>query len=158
MQTQTINTFLFSELPDEIKKKVLIKYADRGTIDWWYENTFEEAKENGIRLTGFDLGRGQKIEGTFIWDHLEVANNILKNIIDMHPLFTISEQFKKQRDEAIDEYKLDELQNQYEKDILWQYWKMLKDEYEHFYSDEYLEEFFDIHEYQFTENGVLYNF
>ena len=158
MQTQTINTFLFSELADEIKKKVLIKYADRGTFDWWYETTFDQAKESGIRLTGFDLERGQKIEGIFIWDHIEVANNILINITDGHQLFTISEQFKKEIGKTIDEYKIDELQNQYEKDILWQYWKILKDEYEYLYSDEYLEEFFEANEYQFTENGVLYNF
>ena len=56
MKTQTINTFLFSELSEQMKKKVLLEYADKGTYDWWHESTFENAKENGIRLKGFDLG------------------------------------------------------------------------------------------------------
>jgi hypothetical protein len=59
--------------------------------------------------------------------------------------------------EELDE-KLDELEYQYEKDILWEYWKILRDEYEYLYSDEFLSEQFEDNEYQFTEDGILYNF
>lgn len=174
MKTQTIKTYSFNELSEEAKKKVLIKYIELGISDYWYEDTFYSAKEQGIRLTGFDLDRGQKIEGEFIWDHIEVADNILMDIQEGHPLYKISEQFRKERDELCDNWemdengepvnveqldeKLDQLEYQYEKDILWEYWKILRDEYEYLYSDEFLSEHFEDNEYQFTEDGILYNF
>ena len=45
MQTQTINTFLFSELNEKAKEFALNKYRELGTSDYWYENTFYDAKE-----------------------------------------------------------------------------------------------------------------
>jgi len=38
------------------------------------------------------------------------------------------------------------------------YWVLLRDEYEYLFSDEFLADYFEDNEYQFTENGKLYNF
>lgn len=174
MKTQTIKTYSFNELSEEVKNKVLVNYAHLGIGEWWYEDTFFSAKEQGVRITGFDLDRGQSIDGEFIWDHIEVADNMLMDITEGHPLYTISEQFRKERDqlcnswemdengepvnvEELDE-QLDEMESQYEKDILWQYWKILRDEYEYLFSDEFLTEHFESNEFEFTEDGKLYNF
>jgi hypothetical protein len=173
MQTQKINTFLFSELTDKIKSKVLIQYADKGTFDWWYESTFENAKENGIKLTGFNIDRGQTIEGEFIWSEIEVAEKIEEEFDSESKIHILASNFLKERLRICDSYefvdgapiKEDELEdelvtleNEFVKDVLQQYWIFLRDEYEYLYSDEYLAEFFESNEYQFTENGTLYNF
>lgn len=174
MKTQTIKTYSFNELSEEVKRKVLVKYSHLGTSDWWYEDTFFSAKEQGVRITGFDLDRGQSIDGEFIWDHIEVADNMLMDITESHPLHTISEQFRKERDQLCDSWEmdengepvnveeldeqLDEMESQYEKDILWEYWKILRDEYEYLFSDEFLTEHFESNEFEFTEDGKLYNF
>jgi hypothetical protein len=174
MKTQSITTYSFNELSEESKKKVLSKYIETAISDYWYEDTYFSAKEQGVEITGFDLDRGQRIDGEFIWEHIEVADNMLNDITKGHPLYTISEQFRKERDEICENWekdendepintdeldeKLDELEGQYEKDILWEYWKILRNEYEYLYSNEYLCEYFEDNDYQFTENGIIYNF
>jgi len=50
------------------------------------------------------------------------------------------------------------LEYQFQKDVLHEYWKLLQLEYEYLFSDEFLADYFDDNEYQFTENGVLFNF
>lgn len=173
MKTQTINTFLFSELSEQVQKKVLVKYAEKGTLDNWYEDSYYMAKECGVRITSFDLDRGQKIEGEFIWSEIEVAEKIEQDYSSDSQIHILSSNFLKERLRICDSYEfidgapikedeleaeLNDLEYQFQKDILQQYWIFLRDEYEYFYSDEYLAEFFESNEYQFTENGILYNF
>ena len=174
MKTQTVNTYSFNELSETAKEKVLRKYADMGTSDYWYEDSFYQAKELGIRITGFDLDRGQSIEAEFLWDEIEVADRILDFYPSDSDIYKISENFRKERDELCDTWqndengepvnvheldeKLDELEYQYKKDIFWELWKFLRDEYDYLFKDEYLAEFFECNDYQFTEDGTLYNF
>jgi hypothetical protein len=131
------------------------------------------AKENGIRLTGFDLDRGQRIDGEFIWSEIEVAEKIEENYPSDSQIYILASNFLKERLRICDSYEfidgapikedeleaeLNDLEYQFQKDILHQCWIFLRDEYEYLFSDEYLAEFFENNEYQFTENGVLFNF
>lgn len=174
MQTQTITTYNFNELNEKAKEYALNKNRELCVSDFWWSDTFEGAKELGIKITEFDLDRAQKIKGEFIDEHIEVADHILDNWGESCQIYKIAEQFRKERDELCDQWqkdengeldnideldeKLDELENQFEKDILWQYWILLRDEYEYLFSDEFLSDFLDNNEYQFTENGKMYNF
>jgi hypothetical protein len=174
MKTQTINTYSFSELNEKAKEFALNKYRELGISDYWYEDSFYQAKELGIRITGFDLDRGQSIEAEFIYEEIEVADKILDFYSSDSHIFKISENFRKERDEICDTWqkdengeienvneldeKLDELEYQYKKDIYWELWKFLRDEYEYLFKDEFLEEFFEGNDYQFTEDGIKFNF
>ena len=173
MQTQTINTFLFSELNEKAKEFALNKYRELGTSDYWYENTFYDAKENGIRITGFDLDRGQKIEGEFIWSEIEVAEKLEDEFPEGSNINNLASKFLKDRLRICDSYEfidgapinegeleaeLNDLEYQFQKDVLHQYWIFLRDEYEYLFSDEYLSDYFEDNEYQFTEDGKLFNF
>lgn len=173
MKTQTINTYLFSELSEDAKKYALKNYSDMAIAYSWYEDSYYTAKECGVRITGFDLDRRQKIDGEFEWSEIEVAEKIEQDYPSDSEISILSSNFLKERLKICDSYEfvdgapikeeeldaeLDELEYKFQKDILQEYWKFLKDEYEYFYSDEYIGEFFDNNEYQFTENGVLFNF
>lgn len=173
MKTQTINTYSFSELNEKAKEFALNKYRDFGTSDYWYQDTYEYAKEHGLRITGFDLDRGKKIEGEFIWSEIEVADKIMDVYGSDADIYKTAFQFRKERDGLCDNWeyidgapinedeledKLNELEHQFEKDILNFYWKILNSEYEYLFSDEFLADHFDNMEYQFTENGIFYNF
>ena len=174
MQTQTITTYNFSELNEEAKKFALSKYIEIAISDNWYADAFHDAEELGIRISTFDLDRGQKIGGEFVWEHIQVADLIMDNCGETTKLYQLAEVFRKERDTLCDEWqkdefgsldnveeldeKLDELESQFEKSILWQYWVLLRNEYEYLYSDEFLTDHFGNEEYQFTEKGILYNF
>lgn len=173
MKTQTINTYSFNELSEDAKNIVLRKYAELGTSDNWYEDSYYMAEQLGVRITGFDLDRGQKINGEFIWSEIEVAEKIESEYPSDSRINILASNFLKERLNICDSHKfidgapinedeleseLNELEFQFQKDILHQFWIFLRDEYEYLFSDEYLAEYFENNEYQFTENGVLYNF
>ena len=174
MQTQTIITYNFSELNEEAKEFALNKNRELGISDYWYTDTFHDAEEVGIRISTFDLDRAQKIGGEFVWEHIQVADLIMDNHGESCSTYKVAEQFRKERDELCDQWqknengeldnvdeldeKLDELENQFEKAILWQYWVILSKEYEYLFSDEFLADHFENNEYQFTEKGTIYNF
>lgn len=173
MNTQTITTFLFSELNEKAKEFALNKYRELGISDYWYEDTYEYAKEHGLRITGFDLDRRQSINGEFIWSEIEVADKIMDVYGIDAEIYKTAQQFRKERDELCDHWqfidgapinedeledKLNELEHKFEKDVLWHYWLFLRNEYEYLFSDEFLADHFDNNEYQFIENGKLFNF
>lgn len=173
MKTQTINTFLFSELNEEAKKYALEKYYEMAISDYWYEDSFYQAKELGISIKGFDLDRGQSIDAEFIHSEIEIADKIMDFYGYDSNIYKIAEQFRRERDELCDtwefkdgepineeglEYALNDIEDQFQKDIFNELWKFLRDEYEYLFSDMYLAENFDDNEYQFTEDGKLFNF
>jgi hypothetical protein len=173
MKTQTINTFLFSELNEKAKEFALNKYRELGISDYWYEDTYYDAKQNGIRLTGFDLDRGQKIEGEFIWSEIEVAEKLEDEFAEGTNMNNLASIFLKDRLRICDSFEfvdgapikedeleaeLNDLEYQFQKDVLQEYWKLLQLEYEYLFSDEFLADHFDNNECQFTENGKLFIF
>lgn len=173
MQTQTITTYNFNELNEKAKEYALNKNRELCVSDNWYADTFADAEEFGVRISTFDLDRAQKIGGEFVWSEIEVADLILDNCGETTEMYKVATNFKKERDELcnsweyidgapVNEEKLEDelnvIENKFEKDILWQYWKILRNEYEYLFSDEFLADHFENNEYQFTENGKIYNF
>lgn len=174
MKTQTVNTFLFSELSEDAKKYALNKYSEMAISDYWYEDTYHQAKELGITISGFDLDRGQSIDADFIYDEIEVADAIMDFYGYENNIYKIAENFRKERDQLCDNWendengepinvdeldeKLDEMEDEFKKDIFHELWVFLRDEYEYLFSEEYISDHFDNNEYQFTEDGKLFNF
>ena len=63
MKTKTINLYSFDELREESKKKAIQNLWDINVdYDWW-QFIYDDAKQIGLKLTGFDLDRGQSISG-----------------------------------------------------------------------------------------------
>lgn len=173
MQTQTITTYNFSELNEKAKEYALNKNRELCVSDYWYSDTFQDAEELGVRISTFNLDIKNKIGGEFVWSELEVADLVLDNWGADTNMNLIATEFKKDREticenwEYIDgapinedelEYKLNTIENKFENDILFEYWEILRAEYEYLFSDEFLADYLDNNEYQFTENGKLYNF
>jgi hypothetical protein len=116
---------------------------------------------------------GQKIDGEFIWSEIEVAEKLEDEFSEGTNMNNLASIFLKDRLRICDSYEfvdgapiredeleaeLNELEYQFQKDVLQEYWKLLQLEYEYLFSDEFLADHFDNMEYQFTENGVFYNF
>ena len=165
---KTITAYTFDELSEEAKEKAREWMRDHALeYDWW-DFIYEDAANVGIKITGFDLGRGSYCNGT-IEDAEGTAHAILKNHGEEGETYKTASAYLKERDEAIDaaprdedgefedegalDDKLDEIAGEFIKSILEDYRICLQREYEYRLSDEVIDEDIRANEYLFTEEG-----
>lgn len=170
MKTKTINIYSFNELSEKAKDKARNWWRDCGAGDEWYECTLEDAVTIGVRITGFDTGRGQDISGEFMLSPNEVAQNIFNNhgetcdtfktaaafMAEWQPVFDAYMDEESERYETREaEEELMELESEFLHDILEDYLSMLRKEEEWYFSDEQVDEAITCNEYEFTEDGGI---
>ena len=78
MPKQKITTvYQFDELSDKAKEKAREWYRS-GALEYeWWESTYEDAAQVGLKITGFDLGCTQSIEGELTMSAMESVSNII---------------------------------------------------------------------------------
>jgi hypothetical protein len=166
-ETTTRTLFTFDELSDTAKDKARNWFREHALDYEWWDFTYEDASNVGIKITGFDLGRGEEITGKV--DQCEAtAHLIVKDHGEGCDTYATAAAYLRERDAAIeaapkdeagevDEYeldaKLDELDEEFTKDILADYLTALRNEYEYRMSDKAVDEDIQANEYEFTEEG-----
>jgi len=164
-ETKEYEVYKFEELSDEVKEEVLEHFRYFNVEHDWWEYTYEDAERVGIKITGFNLDRGDSIKGEFIYHAKDTAEDIIKEhgkdcntyklakkyLDDIIPI-EMMEKFT----EKLDEDKLEEISEEFLKDILHEYWKILDREYEYLISDECIKESIECNDYEFTEDGKIY--
>jgi hypothetical protein len=170
MRQKIINLYKFEELSTEAQQKAIEKFSDAGVGYNWWENVYDDAKEIGLRIDGFDLDRGRCVDGSLLFAANDVAQKILNNHGDqcethktandfMNEWQPISCDYMNEDSENYEsrdiEDKLMEIEQQFERDLLEDYLIMLQHEYEYLTSEEYIKEFIINNEYEFTEEGKL---
>jgi hypothetical protein len=151
MRQQIINLYQFYELSDDAKEIVLQDLSDINVdhFDWW-DSIYEDAKNIGLKLTGFGFGRGRYCNGEWIGDPTEVAENIIREHGVDCETYKHAEAFLKGEDDSI-------LSNDYFlHDLLEDYRLMLQEEYEYLISEEAIIEAIEANDYEFTEDGRLF--
>jgi hypothetical protein len=170
MKTKTINIYSFKELSENAKDKARNWWRDCGAGDEWYEYLLEEAKELGVKISGFDTGRGNDISGEFTLSACEVAQNIFNNHGETCDTFKTATSFMAAWQPVFDAYmdeedekyesresenELQELESEFLREILEDYLSMLRKEEEWYFSDEQIDEAITCNEYEFTEDGKI---
>ena len=165
MKTKTYNVYKFDELTKEQKEKAIENLRDINVnYDWW---DFIEHDGSEVDLQMFDIYRGE-CDLHFNIHAISTARAIVKNHGEKCDTYKLSDTFiheflplEKIYDEdtegdAIEnEDKMEELCEQYRKDLSQCYLKMLKAEEEYRYSDEAIIETIQANEYDFTEAGEI---
>lgn len=85
MRVDTVETkvYKFAELSDEAKNKARDWFRE-GALDYdWFDSVYEDAKSIGLKITSFDLGRSQDIQG-----HLDSKHNPSPIHTNSHNLFS----------------------------------------------------------------------
>jgi len=172
MKTISINLYSFNELSKEAQNKALSNLATINVEHDWWDATYEDAKNIGLELTGFDLDRNKHASGKLTLSACEVAQNILNNhgdtcdthkiateFLDKHnPLFADYMNEESEHYESFEqEGKLQDLESDFLNDLLSEYATMLQREYEYLISDESIIETIELNDYTFEENGTLRN-
>src|ERR1044072_87684 len=150
MREVQIKVYSFEELPEDIQQKILKDNYDMNVkFGNWYESVYEDAKEVGLKITGFDIDRGAYCEGEFISTAEETANLILENHGKECETYKTAFGFIEDRSSLVDQmdsdgdelesnYKSDieELEEEFLKSIIEDYRIMLQKEYEYLTSEE----------------------
>lgn len=170
MREKTINIYKFSELSEKAQEKA-IQWFQGGVYDHdWFESTYEDANNIGLKITSFDTER-RDIDGAFTQDAVDVANAIIKDHGDTCDTYIDAVNFLKERkaimeptdedvedyDNLMDEYETacEEIDAEFEHTILEDYLSILRKEAEYLESREYAVEGIEANEYEFNEEGSI---
>jgi hypothetical protein len=171
--TKVYNVYSFGELSEKAKRKAIENLYDLNVDYGWWNSVYEDAENVGIKITSFDIGRGESITGQFTEDALFTAFKIVDEHGGTCDTYQLAKSFLAQRTSIIesaekdetggfkDEYELDSLLNdiedEFKEDLLYSYLKMLREEYEYQTSEEAIIETIECNEYTFLEDGTLKN-
>lgn len=164
MRTETINIYSFTELSEEVQKKVLSKYYDINVSHDWWEDTYEDAENIGLKLQYFGLDRNKHATGTNTLSLNEVFQNILSNYGENCDTYKTAERFFEAWQPVFNDYiatdegenELLEIEDKFLKELLSDYADILQKECEYLQTDEAIKETILENEYEFTENGKRY--
>ena len=152
MRTICTNVYQFNELNKQAKQKAIENMYDINVNCSWWEYTYEDASNVGLKLTSFDIDRGNYCEGKFINSAKDCARLITKNHGEECSTYVTASDFIQEYNKTDDD-KIEELEEQFLKDILEDYKKILSEEYEYQTSKEAIIETILANEYEFTEEG-----
>ena len=169
--TTTSTIYSFDELPEVTQEKAIQNLYDINVDHDWWDLTFEDAKDYGLKIEGFDIDRGSYCKAQFTDDACYCSHKIIDNHGETCKTHKTATAFLKERDETVelaekdengefvDEYeldqKLDEIESEFLKSISEDYRIILQNEYEYLTSLEAIKETIEANEYEFDENGKL---
>ena len=142
MRTIETKVYLFKELDEQTKEKVIQNNYDIAIQDDWYHFTKDDLKEVDIELRSFDIDRGSFAEINIDNFLFNTCEKIIKSHGENSETYKIAERYIKEYN-SIKE-KMDNLEE-----------SMLRQEYEHMTSDEYIIDMFEANEYEFTAEGKI---
>jgi len=170
MKTIEINVYKFAELSEEAQQNAIEKLFDINVDHNWWDDTYSDAENIGLKITGFDLDRNKHATGELLWSACEVAQNILNNhgeqcetyktaanFLEAHnPIFSAymdetSEQYESR--EAED--KLQDLESDFLNSLLSDYVQILQNESEYLTSKEAIIDTINANDYDFLQTGNM---
>jgi len=172
--TVTTEVYSFDELSDGSKQIAIEKLSDINVNYEWWDSIYEDAKEVGIIITGFDIGRCSYCSGE-IYDFEETANKIIAGHGESCETYQTAVNYLKERAELVKKYsdgiktdevtedneydfdnECEELDDEFKKSILEDYRIILDKEYEYQTSEKAIIETIKTNDYEFTEDGRIY--
>ena len=150
-----ILVYQFDELDDKAKERAREWYR-AGALDYeWWESVYEDAAQVGLKITGFDLGRGQSIDGELTMSAMESVSNIITTHGEDCDTHKLASRYYPQllAQDIEDEDKAQQLEEEYARELKEVYWHMLNEEMEYQLSNECVDESILANEYEFLENG-----
>lgn len=165
-------SFLYDELSDDAKEKVVQRFWDINVDQEWWQFVYDDAQQIGLQITGFDLDRNKHATGKLKAATHEVLELILKNHGEQTDTYKLALDYKTQleaiktKPEYLDpecltglsyegEQAIEDLETQFEQDLLNEYADILQKEYDWRTSREQIEETIRANEYEFNEEGKL---
>jgi hypothetical protein len=154
MKTIAIKIYKFSELSEEAKQKAIEKLYDINVDYNWWDSTYDDAENVGLKITSFDLDN-KGVTGEFIGSAIETAQKILNEHGDTCETNKTAGKYFKSLHEGTDD-EISDSEQEFLNDILEDYRIILRNEYEYLTSKEAIIETIEANDYGFTEDGKQY--
>jgi hypothetical protein len=161
METRQYTVYKFSELSEDGKEKAIQNLADINVDYEWWESTYDDAENIGLKIHEFDIDRGAYCRMTYV-DSLEdvIAKIISDHGKDCETAKTAREYQKKLKaldklEECDYEDARDELRDEFLHDISEDYRIILQHEYEYLTAEKAIIETIEANDYDFTEDGQI---
>ena len=169
------NAYKFEELSETAQQAALenMAYINVEDFEWW-DTMYEDAKNIGLIITGFELDRNKHATGELSYSLKETVQAIQEDHGEHYETFKLAEKFDKNYDELVGQYssekdpervaeakedefdeKADILEELFLKELLETYADMLEKDYEYNTSEGAIKETIKANEYEFTEDGKL---
>lgn len=173
MQTKTYTVYKFDELSEKAQEKALDNLRDINTDHEWWEFTYEDAANVGLRITSFDLDRNRHATGEFmvlgggeqcaeliLREHGPKMNTYKTAAAYLKELEALSAKYPNREDSDHEDHEAHMeaaglLEDEFLTNLLEDYSVMLQNEYEYLSSDEGIKETIAANDYDFTEDGKL---
>jgi hypothetical protein len=162
MREITTKVYTFDELNETAKEKAIEWFAESyPDCDWW-ESTYEDAENIGIKITEFDTDYRGIIKFNWLQDEITVAKNIIREHGETCETYEAAAEYLSfvdilAREQEITDDERDEreqeLKENFEGNLKLCYLSMLKNELEYLQSREHIIETIQINEFEFTEDG-----
>lgn len=172
MRTIEVQIYQFAELSDSAKQRAISDNSDINVFDSWWESTYYDAENIGIRITSFGLDRHKECNGEWIEQGIITAHLIIENHGESCETYKLAKQFVSDWDTLVsvysdgidtskvseeNEWEFDNDANQLEadflEDLLSEYASILQREYEYLTSEESIIDTILANGYEFTESG-----
>lgn len=168
MRTVRTKVYSFNELSNEAQQKAIANLCDINVnFDWW-QSTYDDASNIGLKITSFELDRNRNATGEFLLSACEVAQNIFNNHGENCETYKTAQKFievwqpifDNYMDENSENYESQELENDLQQlednflnELVEDYSIILQNESEYLQSDEAIKETILANDYEFTKDG-----
>lgn len=166
MKTIKLNLYKFEELSEEAQEKAIENNIEINVDYNWWDSEYDDAENIGLKITSFSLDRNRGAEGEFLLSANEVAQNIFNNHGGNCETYKTASEFMENWQPVFNEYMKDEnsdleddlqeLEDEFLKDLLEDYSIMLQNQSEYLQSEEAIKETLIANEYDFSEDGEMY--
>ena len=168
MRTETIKRKLykFEELSEEAQEEAIERLYDINVDYEWWNFTYDDAERIGLKITAFDIDRGNYIKGKVTEDTRTMAELILKDHGSITDTYKLAHEYLEQLyiwqsyDQEVDDYGYEEdipedIEEEFIRQLKEEYLSILRKEYEYLTSREAIIETIEANEYEFTVDGKL---
>jgi hypothetical protein len=166
MIIKQVKTWKIAELTAEQKQKAIRNYCGINTEHDWWDSVYDDAKQIGLKITEFDTGRGDYIKGELIESAPDCAKLIIENHGEKCETYKTAQIFLKRIEPYKDldsdsltqfqEEEREEIAADFEKQILRDYLRNLREELDYLSCDAAIIETFESNDYDFTESGKIF--
>jgi hypothetical protein len=172
MRTVRTKVYKFDELQPEAKNKAIQQFSDINVDYEWWNFTYEDADNIGLKIKGFDIDRGSYCKGEFVDSAYYVANKIKENHGETCETYKTAIAFIAEWDALVSKYsdgvttdkvaedneydfdnEAEDLESEFLKSICEDYRIILSKEYDYLTSEEAIIETIRSNEYEFTKDG-----
>lgn len=160
MRQHITNLYKYEELTEKAKQKAIDKNYDINVDYEWWDTVYEDAAMIGLKITGFDIDRGNSITGEFE----ESPGFVVAKIMEEHGVesktYTTAMRYKDIEWNIENEYgeivENEDVISEFLHAILEDYLVTLRNWYGYLTSKEAIEETLISNEYEFDANGKLF--